>query len=243
MLEIHCSEIQNSLGGSHIFSVANGYEYCTALLKTACCYSQQLSSLVDHPSQKEVSSQGRSETLSAPTFTHPQPQPSSSSSQASPPDGLGRGKHTSMASPNSRSSIGELLREEVKTSAEVTPSSLTCTVSDDSPGVAGQTSKPSQSQGIPITGPHFPRRHTSVKRNSLADNSPGSHKLFGTSEGKYGSFLQDTPQFNSSSYSSSPGWSIWNTSSIDGLMGTESSLKSWVLVTHPTETDQSGRHV
>ena len=33
---MHCSEVHSSLAGSRIFSVANGYKYCTTLLKAAC---------------------------------------------------------------------------------------------------------------------------------------------------------------------------------------------------------------
>ena len=33
---MHCGEVHSSLAGSRIFSIANGYKYCTTLLKTAC---------------------------------------------------------------------------------------------------------------------------------------------------------------------------------------------------------------
>ena len=257
ILEVHCSEVQNSLVGGQIFSIANGHEYCTALLKTTCCFSRQPTS-TDPVSPEESSSghttpQTRQESQSSSTqvqtssspFSHPPFSSTPSSPHSlSTPARLGPNYRINATSTSSASTVNESRRRELKTNAEVTPDSTTSAQNEDGSGQVNRSSRPPQSQGIPIVGPHnLHRRRSSTKRSSYASNGPGSYNPFGTSEGKYGSFLRSAAFVNSSSCASSNSWSIWNASSIDGgnHMAPGSSLKSWIWVTNPSESDQSGR--
>ena len=241
--------------GGQIFSIANGHEYCTALLKTTCCFSRQPTS-TELVSPEGSSSSGHTTPQTQPesqsgssqvqTSSSPFPHPPFSSTPSSPhaqstPARLGPNYHINATS---TTSANESRRRELKTNAEVTPGSTTFTQNEDGSGQASRSSRPPQSQGIPIIGPHnLRRRRSSTKRGSLASNGPGSYNPFGTSEGKYGSFLRSAAIFNSSSCASSTSWSIWNASSIErgNHMPPGSSLKSWIWVTNPSESDQSGR--
>ena len=213
--------------GGNIFSVANGHEYCTALLKATCCFSQQPTPS-EHSSSSDPLSSTQPHTITTAQTTPSPYHPTFSSTPASPPTHTG---------------IENRERRALKTNAEATPDSST----RNENGTGNQTSRstrPPRSQGIAISGSQFPRRRSSVKRGSLASSGAGSFNPFGTSEGKHGSFMRSAAIFNSSSCASSANsWSIWNASSLDTGSHAHpgSSLRSWLWVTKPESSDQSGQ--
>lgn len=216
LLEVHCNEIQNSLVGGNVFSVANGHEYCTALLKASCCFSQQL------PSSERSSPSNSLSSLTHPHALTASPHhPSFSSTPISPPTLTNN-------------------RRALKTNAEVTPDSST---RNEDGNQANRSTRPPRSQGIAIVGASYPRQRSSLKRGSYPSSGAGSFNPFGTSEGKFGSFMKNAAIFNSSYGSSATSWSIWNASSVEtgSHAPPGSSLHSWFWVNGRDGSDQSGK--
>ena len=203
-----------------MFSVANGHQYCTALLKATCCFSQLLPSS-DHSSSGD----------SSPSLVHPHSLTGHSSpSHYQPPF---------TSTPASAPTLLGHERQALKTTAEVTPDSST---RNEDVNQTSRNNRPPQSQGIPIAGARFSRRRSSGKRGSMASSGAGSFNPFGTSEGKFGSFMRSGTIFNSSYGSSANSWSIWNASSLEAgsHVPPGSSFRSWFWVDKPEGSDQSG---
>ena len=218
-----CNEIQNSLVGGNVFSVANGHRYCTALLKATCCFSQLLSSSEDSSPGNSTSSLSQPHSLTGHTSpSHHQP-PFTSTPASAP------------------TLVGHMMndRRALKTTAEVTPDSST---RNEDVNQTSRNNRPPRSQGIPIAGAQFSQRRSSGKRGSMASSGAGSFNPFGTSEGKFGSFMRSGTIFNSSYGSSANSWSIWNASSMEAgsHVPPGSSFRSWFWVDKPEGSDQSG---
>ncbi len=189
-----------------MFSIANGHEYCTALLKTTCCFSQSTP-----PSENSNPMHLHSITNHTPSSHHHHPAHSST--------------------PTAQPTHASHMINQRAANSEVTLDAATA------------RNEPPRSQGIAIEGGPVPRRRSLVKRSSLASSGLGSFNPFGTSEGKFGSFMRGAAVTNTPPYGSSVNsWSICDASSVDGGSHAPpgSSFRSWFWVNKPDGSDQSG---
>ena len=125
---------------------------------------------------------------------------------------------------------------------------------------AASAFRPPQSQGIPITAGSSSRcgvlrRQSSKRTNSFGGGSMGAAGVLSSPFSGPGSFLRSAAIF-SSQHSSLNSWSVWNSESFDSRFGRENhllrwggdgapssashSLRSWVWVRDPCESDLSG---
>lgn len=126
---------------------------------------------------------------------------------------------------------------------------------------AASAFRPPQSQGIPIAAGSAGsrrralRRQSSRRTNSFGGGSMGAAGILSSPYSGPGSFLRSAAIF-SSQHSSLNSWSVWNPESFDSRFGRENhllrwggdnipssapqSLRSWVWVHDPCESDLSG---
>lgn len=125
---------------------------------------------------------------------------------------------------------------------------------------AASAFRPPQSQGIPIAAGASSRRgalrrQSSRRTNSFGGGSMGAAGILSSPFSGPGSFLRSAAIF-SSQHSSLNSWSVWNSESFDSKFGRENhllrwggdgapasashSLRSWVWVRDPCESDLSG---